>query len=280
MDNRDSSSDGDAPLRDGVLHTPPPVWWRLQRFDVPTRLHPFVSYAWVASHQLPEGRVHEQQVLPHPALNLVVEDGQLLLYGPPRRRFDRVLRGSGRVVGLRFRPGTARALPDRPVSAITDVALPGDDVGLDAADVVKSVLIEEDAERAADALARALGAVLPDRLAPDAERLRDLVEAVATDRALSRTADLAKLAGVGQRTLQRQFAEHVGVSAAWVVRCYRIQDALAQAGASRDPDWAAVAQSVGYYDQAHLIRDITATVGTSPAAYLAQSCGPPRCHPQ
>lgn len=77
---------------------------------------------------------------------------------------------------------------------------------------------------------------MPERLAPEAERLRDLVEAVAADRVLSRTRHLADRAGVGQRTLQRQFAEHVGGSPAWVVRHYRIQDALSLAGASSDPD--------------------------------------------
>jgi len=279
LEKHDNLSDRDGSLRDGVLRTPPPTWWRLQRFDVSARLEPFVSYAWVASHQLPDGRVHHQHVLPHPALNLVVEDEELLLYGPQRHRFDRVLCGSGRVVGLRFRQGTGRALLDRPVSAITDAAVAADAVGLDGATVVGSVRVEDDAERAAHALAGALGAVLPERPPPAAEHLRDLVEVVAADRGLSRTGDLAALAGVGQRTLQRQFAEHVGVSPAWVVRRYRIQDALAQAGASGDPDWAAVAHSVGYYDQAHLIRDITATVGTSPAAYLAQLSGESSSHP-
>ncbi len=70
LEKRDNLSDSDAPLGGGVLRTPPPTWWRLQRFDVSTRLEPFLSYAWVASHQLPEGRVHHQQVLPHPAINL------------------------------------------------------------------------------------------------------------------------------------------------------------------------------------------------------------------
>lgn len=36
-------------------------------------------------------------------------------------------------------------------------------------------------------------------------------------------------------------------------------------------DWAAIAQDLGYHDQAHLIRDFRAQIGSTPAAY-ARRC--------
>jgi hypothetical protein len=34
-------------------------------------------------------------------------------------------------------------------------------------------------------------------------------------------------------------------------------------------DWPRLAVTLGYYDQAHLVREFTATVGTAPARYAA-----------
>jgi AraC-like DNA-binding protein len=36
-------------------------------------------------------------------------------------------------------------------------------------------------------------------------------------------------------------------------------------------DWAAVAVELGYSDQAHLVRDFTAAVGTPPARYAREA---------
>ncbi len=54
---------------------------------------------------------------------------------------------------------------------------------------------------------------------------------------------------------------------------YRIHEALERAETDRAIDWAALAADLGYADQAHLVRDITATVGVPPRAY-AQAVAP------
>ena len=47
--------------------------------------------------------------------------------------------------------------------------------------------------------------------------------------------------------------------------------AVERAGA--DVDWAALAYELGYSDQAHLVRDFTATIGISPTAYARSLSG-------
>jgi AraC-like DNA-binding protein len=69
------------------------------------------------------------------------------------------------------------------------------------------------------------------------------------------------------RSLQRLFAEHVGVSPKWVLRRYRLHEAVARAQGGEALDWAALAQELGYFDQAHLIADFRALVGWTPASY-------------
>jgi len=75
------------------------------------------------------------------------------------------------------------------------------------------------------------------------------------------------------RLLQRLFAGYVGVGPKWVILRYRIHEALEHAETDREVDWAALAADLGYADQAHLVRDFTATVGVPPTAYAARTSG-------
>ncbi|MBX6768738.1 MAG: AraC family transcriptional regulator, partial [Actinomadura rubrobrunea] len=85
--------------------------------------------------------------------------------------------------------------------------------------------------------------------------------------ALFRVDQAAEALHVSTRTLQRLFAEYVGVAPKWVMRRARLHEAAARADQGDDVDWAALADELGYCDQSHLICDFTATVGVPPARY-------------
>ena len=86
---------------------------------------------------------------------------------------------------------------------------------------------------------------------------------------LARVDDLAAVAGVSARQLQRQFAVHVGLSPKRFLRVLRFQQVLA---ALREPsataaNWADVAAQHGFYDQAHFINDFKHFTGETPGAW-------------
>ena len=83
--------------------------------------------------------------------------------------------------------------------------------------------------------------------------------------------ELAERHGVSTRTLQRLFARHVGVGPKWVLRRLRLHDALEALGGGRDVEWASFALDLGYFDQAHFIRDFRAVVGRSPTEYAREA---------
>ena len=89
------------------------------------------------------------------------------------------------------------------------------------------------------------------------------------DRELTRVEDLARAAGVGIRTLQRGFTEHVGIGPKWFLRRYRLYEAGEQIAHNEQVDWSALATDLGYADQSHLTRDFTAAFGVPPAQYAA-----------
>jgi AraC-like DNA-binding protein len=69
------------------------------------------------------------------------------------------------------------------------------------------------------------------------------------------------------RALQRLFSEYVGVGPKWVIQRLRLHEAIAQVQQGHAVSWAALAQSLGYFDQAHFIADFRRLVGRTPAQY-------------
>ncbi|MEV0003374.1 AraC family transcriptional regulator [Micromonospora sp. NPDC050980] len=101
-----------------------------------------------------------------------------------------------------------------------------------------------------------------------------LVQEIRADRSVLRVDEVARRHGVSTRRLQRLFLDHVGVGPKWVIRRYRLQEAIEQAAAG-PLDWSRVTADLGYADQAHLVREFTAVTGVPPAAY-ARSLAPSR----
>src|SRR6266568_1980929 len=212
--------------------------FRLLRWPAAPALDPFVDYYWVVSWDLAGEEPYQVSVLTHPCVHLVFEPRGALIYGVVRGVFTYRLEGAGRVFGVRFRPGCFRPFLGSAVSAITDRSLgAGEIIGTDASAVARSVAAAADEEVAA------------------------------ADLAITRVDELARRLGVGTRTLQRLFAAYVGVPPKWVIRRYRLHEAAERAVLGTDVDWPGLATDLGYCDQAHLIRDFTATVGASPARY-------------
>jgi AraC-like DNA-binding protein len=113
-----------------------------------------------------------------------------------------------------------------------------------------------------------LHSVLPER-DPLAEQAAALVSRITGDPGLRRVDQLSVSSGLTVRTLQRLFADYVGVSPKWVMRRARLHEAAERADSGEPVDWAALASDLGYADQAHLTRDFTVTIGVPPARYAA-----------
>jgi AraC-like DNA-binding protein len=257
----------------------------LNRYPAGPVLEGLIDRFWAVSWRLPEGMVHTQQVLTHPGANLSVSLGQAdaagrsgpveaMLSGVARKLTGRRLAGTGWGVAAMTTPGGLGAFVRRPVAELTDQVLPlGPALGLDGAALVAAVTAATAEATRVTLLSTYLTEVVA---AADPPRVRAAREVAAvarlaeSDRSLRRLGDLAAVAGVGVRTLQRMFTESAGVSPTWVLRRYRLLDAAEAVRDGRPVIWAEVAADLGYSDQAHLVRDFRAAVGTTPAAYAAQ----------
>jgi AraC-like DNA-binding protein len=83
--------------------------------------------------------------------------------------------------------------------------------------------------------------------------------------------------GLSAKRFIERFKTEVGLTPKAFCRVRRFQQALGAMTAGADVDWACVALSAGYYDQAHFIHDFRAFSGMTPGAYARQR-GPQRNH--
>lgn len=79
---------------------------------------------------------------------------------------------------------------------------------------------------------------------------------------------LAKNLGLTERTLERRFISHIGVSPKKYSRVVRLRYSIFQRKTSSS--WADVAYAAGYYDQSHMIRDFQELYGLSPESLYPQ----------
>lgn len=223
---------------------------------------------WVERHWMVEWDLSEpytQELLNHPTINVAVEAASAAVFGIRTERDRRTIGGAGRVVGVKFRPGAFQPFYGGSVHQLTNRVLPLTAVfGPDADALAGAVRAEADAPFAV--MEEFLRARLP---APDPQLdvLAAIVRTMLADPGVVRVDELAARHAMSPRSLQRLFRRYVGVSPKWVLRRYRLHEAAERIAEGRDGDWAATALDLGYFDQAHFIRDFKALVGASPAQY-------------
>jgi AraC-like DNA-binding protein len=241
-----------------------------QWHEAPAPMAELIQNFWTVTWALGPGESYTAQTLPYPSVNLSVTNTEADVTGLIRRCYYRHLEGSGYAIGARFRPGCFRPFVDWQVSALTNRHRPIAEVlGRSTEELERRIADLSDIRCRVAALAAFLAEYWP---APDstAQQLAELVKTIADDRTITRVPQVAVLAGLTVRSLQRIFADYVGAGPKWVIQRCRLQDVAARV-ATETIDWASLAVELGFADQAHLTRAFTATIGIPPATYARQS---------
>lgn len=110
-----------------------------------------------------------------------------------------------------------------------------------------------------------------ERLAQQAEQRDDLFALTAAAWMQSRPGrlslpELTARCGYSDRQIRRKFQESLGLSPKEYARTLRLHSVLQRGSAHAN--WAELAASVGYYDQAHLVDDFKAALGVPPGAFF------------
>ncbi|MPZ16423.1 MAG: helix-turn-helix domain-containing protein [Luteitalea sp.] len=234
----------------------------------------FVQHFWIVRWDLRGFPPQLRETLPHPNVHLTLAPGESRIYGVQTGRFTRVLEDRGGVFGVKFRPGGFHPFLRRPVSSLRDRTIPPRLLFHEAADALQADVSGASPDETAMVAAaeRFLDAHRPPA-DPEVERVGAIVDEIAEDRSVTRVEQILERHGLQMRTLQRLFNEYVGVGPKWVINRYRLHEVVERLAEDRPVDWALLALDLGYFDQAHFIRDFKAMTGRTPSAYVAGEHG-------
>jgi AraC-like DNA-binding protein len=225
----------------------------------------WVQHFWIERWAFKQ-TAQRREMLPHPSVQLVFLPGAARIYGVQRRRFVRELTGSVRLLGIKFLPGAFYPFLVRPVSAISDAFLPADQVIAGASALAHKISSIPDHRQAVELAAAFLKERLPDWDEKSAVA-RQAVEEIAGDPDLIRASDLVRRMQLSERNLQRLFHRYVGASPGWIIKRYRLYEAIERLSCESDLNLTALAHNLGYFDQAHFTNDFRKIVGHAPARY-------------
>jgi AraC-like DNA-binding protein len=218
-------------------------------------------------------------VIPHPEVHLGVR------FGPSAHRgldihamgvrptvHRKLIRGGQRMVTARLHLGAHEAVLGVPASEIAGRVVPLEDLWGQAA-TRRLFDCLSDASTTAEA-ATVLESAIEERFAAiDHRHARpQLLLALAAAERLTRAhvGAIALELGVSERHLRRVFRDSLGVSPKTFARLGRFRTAVRLARQAGHPDWASIAASSGYYDQAHLIAEFRTIAGVTPRELLAE----------
>ena len=230
-------------------------------------LRAVVQHFWSVRWDLRGAKPFVPETLPHPNVHLVFEAEGARIAGVHTGRFTTELKDTGWVFGVKFRPGAFRPYFGCSVASLRDRSVPiGEVFGTQGDALARQVTdLGGDAEKAA-----AVERFLNERMTPsdpNVERVSRIVDEIAENRDIVSVEQIVEQWRLGKRALQQLFSSYVGVGPKWVINRYRLHEAVERLQAGAHISFTELAMELGYFDQAHFIRDFRKLVGCTPAAY-------------
>lgn len=227
----------------------------------------FVAHYWIVRWDLRGQEPYLSETLPHPSIHLVFEKDNTRIVGIMTGKFSRLLEGQGQVLGIKFRPGAFYAFVKTPMAQFTNRTFRVEDIfGADSQPPEAAILALHDEARMVELAEQFIRRRLPER-DETVEQINKIMDWIKDTPAITRVDEVVSRFSMSKRTLQRLFNQYVGVSPKWVIQRYRLNEAADHLGESKVVDWPQLALKLGYFDQAHFIRDFKTIVGKSPAEY-------------
>lgn len=252
----------------GVLHQQQSAPnYQLRRYFPCTELKGLVEQFWFVDWCLPDNKTHTQRNLPDPNFHLLLSTDEIKIIGPVSKVYDYTMHGKGQLLGVKFRVGALVEQFDITPLACVDKTFPLQHL----CDVSSSSLISsltaasDDAERVKVLSQFLMPFTLP--LSTGAAMAEGILNTLQDHSDIFTVEQLAEQCNMPIRKIQRLCQHYIGFSPKWLIRKYRLHQALALLESDATTMADIVAQ-LDYTDQSHLIRDFKEIIGTTPNRYL------------
>ncbi|WP_169087479.1 helix-turn-helix domain-containing protein [Paenibacillus sp. PL91] len=241
--------------------------FQLSRYAPSEPLSHFIKHYWTVSWNLEGEPPYLQDVVPHPCVNMVMENDRSGIYGVSSRVYTKRLEGTGQVFGVKFLPGGFYPFIHSPLSKLTDQAL-----SVEAVFGTEALRYEQQLHSTADITSKiahteALFLQSLPRQSDAITLINLIISRIQEDRELTKVEQICVLFDINKRKLQRLFNQYVGISPKWVIKLYRLQNAAEAIDTGRHPDLLKLSAELGYYDQSHFIKEFKSMIGKTPDMY-------------
>ena len=239
---------------------------RFHTYPPPTDLAPFIEHFWTIRWDNVADTYYSEEVMHRPYVDLFFSAPQSGIQGTFRGKRIYVAAESGRIVGVRFRPGAFHRFWDGALAdlqeRVIDVrqAFPQADSGW-----IAHLLTLDDQAVIAD-LSTLVRARRP-QSDPNIAIIDAIITAIETDENLQTVTAVAQAFGRSERWLQQLFRDYIGVGLKWLLRRRKLLAAAQQIRDTDRPNWAALAYDLGYSSQQHFITEFTQVLGKTPLQY-------------
>lgn len=232
----------------------------------PADLQRFIEHFWVIRWDGALGPYDSDQVMHRPYVDIFLSARESGIQGTFRGKRTYSAAGSGRIVGVRFRPGAFHAFWAGEMADLQDKVVPLTSVFPWAnAKGLAAILAQDDDGVIATLLERLRSAspVADGTL----EEINAIIAAVETEAALTTVSAVGEAFGRSERWLQQAFRDYLGIGLKWLLQRKRLLAAAAEIRSSDEPDWAGIAYDLGYSSQQHFITDFRTVLGATPVQY-------------
>lgn len=241
--------------------------YQLRRYFPTKALAPLIEQYWLVSWDLTDQPAHHQQNLPDPNCHLVIEPNKSYVQWVIRNKYDYLMRDKGQIIGVKFEVGALKSFVNKPMSKLVDQMLTPEEIfGATIKPVLDKVAaLSQDQEIVAQL--DQYFSQLNYSPTKSQQTVLQLLTMVKSNSNIVKVEQLAEQSGHSVRTIQRLMNDIIGLSPKWLIRKYRLHQALKDLE-DNQCDIFAIVERLDYTDQAHLIRDFKEMIGTTPGAYL------------
>ena len=244
--------------------------FKLDRYVPSEEIAFFVEHFWIVEWDLSGNDPFVSETLPHPCVHVVFEKERSYVIGVTKEKFSRTLVDKGIVFGIKFKPGGFYPFVKKPISSFTNRLIDLTDIFGDCSESIEKTILNLSGHDEMTACAeKFLHEILPER-DENIVTINKISERIIADREIIRVDDLVDLFKLNKRQLQRLFNEYVGINPKWMIKRYRLHEAAEQLAGTANIDLTKLAIDLGYYDQAHFIKNFKSIVGKPPEKYAKQ----------
>ncbi len=226
-------------------------------------LRPLVGSVWTFTADRGGPAVSRQLILPDGCVEVIVDlrRPHVFLVGTMTVAREVEVELPARLAGIRFRPGGAFSVLGVPLPELTDREVALGELRRDAEEILGAIQ-GLSVEPAALALQKEIAARKMPGSTPDPRLMVAIGEL--TGATTPRVDDLSDRLGFSRQYLARRCKHLVGIGPKRLARIARFRRLLKLADAGPSGGWAGAAHTAGYYDQAHMIREVKELTGRTP----------------